>query len=253
MPLTFKIFQCADKNKLQQQGSFTQKLNGRLKSDSWLSLAGGFQELLGPQTVLSALPLGDHWRWQGRYTHEGSGRVRARRRDRDVGGRLAQGRPMPCPGSGRWLPALAVITKIQSAKSIENSWIQDCSTWKWIIRTKSELSTLCFHWEYSFPCNWNFVLSWAADSEAIWLTLPAAGVAGPLALPSKIFFTYYSFVIRQRAVTRNRSRINLQLELDSDQSWLHCQLELVAAISGIEMGNPTNYDWQTWNGRNNML
>ena len=28
--------------------------------------------------ALYALLYGDHWRWRGRYTHEGSGRVRAR-------------------------------------------------------------------------------------------------------------------------------------------------------------------------------
>ena len=76
--LTFKYFQRAHKNKLQQQGSFTQILNGLLKSGSWLGLAGGCQELLGPQLALYALLLGDHRRWRGRYTHEGSGRVRAR-------------------------------------------------------------------------------------------------------------------------------------------------------------------------------
>ena len=58
--LTFKYFQCADKNKLQQQGSFTQIFICRLKSDSWFRLAGGCQELLGPQTALCSLLHGDH-------------------------------------------------------------------------------------------------------------------------------------------------------------------------------------------------
>ena len=45
--------------------------------------------LLGPQMPLYALLHWDHWRWRGYYTHEGSGRVRARRLDRDVCGRKA--------------------------------------------------------------------------------------------------------------------------------------------------------------------
>ena len=53
--LTFKYFQRADKNKLQQQGSFTQIFNGWLKSDSWFLLAGGCQELFGRRTALYVL------------------------------------------------------------------------------------------------------------------------------------------------------------------------------------------------------
>ena len=58
--------------------------------------------MLGPQTALYALLHGDHLRWRGRYTHEGSGRERAAcRRDLDVGGGKA------CAGRGRQLSALA--------------------------------------------------------------------------------------------------------------------------------------------------
>ena len=49
---SFKYFQRTDKNKLQQQDSFTQFFNGWIKSDSWFCLAGGCQKPLGPQTAL---------------------------------------------------------------------------------------------------------------------------------------------------------------------------------------------------------
>ena len=58
--------------------------------------------MLGPQTALYALLHEDHWRWRGRYTHEGIWPERAAcRRDLDVY------RGKACPGSGRRLSALA--------------------------------------------------------------------------------------------------------------------------------------------------
>ena len=95
--LTVKYFQCADKNKLRQQGSVTQILNGGLKSDSWFHLAGGCQELLGPQTAF-----GDHRRWRGRYTHAGSWGERAGCR-RDLMWARASPAPAAGPGCLRWL------------------------------------------------------------------------------------------------------------------------------------------------------
>ena len=107
--LTFKYFQRADNNKLQQQGprlihsnvqwstqvwflispcrrwpGAVRAFNDQLKSDSWFRPAGGCQELLGHQTALSALLRGDHRRW----------RERARRQQ-------------ACACSGRLLSALA--------------------------------------------------------------------------------------------------------------------------------------------------
>ena len=99
--LTLKYFQRADKNKLQQQGLFTQIFNYWLKSDSWFRLAGGCQELLGPQTALYALLHRNrlHWRWG--YTHEGMGMDQPA-----AGGTWMWAGARPAPGAaaraGRW-------------------------------------------------------------------------------------------------------------------------------------------------------
>ena len=78
--LAFKFFQRADKNKLQQQGSFTQFFNVQLNWQVWFlislcrSCQDSAQELFGPQMAMYALLHEDHWRQLERYTHEGSGR-----------------------------------------------------------------------------------------------------------------------------------------------------------------------------------
>ena len=74
------FFQRADKNKLQQQGSFTQFFNVQLNWQVWFlislcrSCQDSAQELFGPQMAMYALLHEDHWRQLERYTHEGSGR-----------------------------------------------------------------------------------------------------------------------------------------------------------------------------------
>ena len=67
--------------------------------------------------------------------------------------------------------------------------VENC-TCKLIIYTKLQLSTLCVHWKYSFPCNFKFCagLGRSRGAAAIWLILPAAWAAGPSAWPSKVIF-----------------------------------------------------------------
>ena len=112
-------------------------------------------------------------------------------------------------------------------KQLNTRLLVENRTCKLIICTKLQLSTLC--WKYyentHFPAISNFVLAWAAAAAqrpSDWSCRRPERQAHQRG-PARLFLYYYSFVFRERAVTR----INLQLKLDSDRSWLHYQLELV--------------------------
>ena len=104
-----------------------------------------------------------------------------------------------------------------------------------------------------FIPNWNLVLFASSENTvthcpaisnfcagaAIRQTLPAAGAAGPSALPSKFFLIllFFRFPWADRDLDQFSTRTWLRSVLTSLLTWT-CSSQLVA-ISGMMMGNPT--------------
>ena len=64
--------------------------------------------------------------------------------------------------------------------------------------------------------------------------------------PARVFCTNYSFIFRERAVTQ----INLQLELDSDWSWLQVDFTVnLCQLVALRWATLPSWDWPTWNSQ----
>ena len=145
--------------------------------------------------------------------------------------------------------ATIVIQKLSICKihwkQFNTRLLVENSTCKMIIHTKLELSTLCFHWKYSCPCKFNFCAGLGSCGHPTDLAGGRSGTSQQDCF--KTIFLRFPWVGRDQAVTR----INLQLELDSDQSWLHCQLEFVLVnwcpFVALRWATRPSYDLQTWN------